>query len=99
MPSAQYSTYEGLYAEALGLISSTQVMYTRAGSNLALQPLGSSATDKSIIPTYATYFYDTWHVKPSLTVTYGLGWNLEMPPYELKPSGIGGLQQPTNRHD
>src|ERR1017187_1737429 len=88
VPSAQYSTYEGLYAEALGMLSSTQVMYTRAGSNLALQPLGASDTDQSIIPSYATYFYDTWHAKPSLTITYGLGWNLEMPPYELKGSQV-----------
>ena len=22
-------------------------------------------------------------MKPSFTLTYGLGWNLEMPPYEL----------------
>ena len=88
VPSAQYSTYEGLYAEALGMLSSTQVMYTRAGANLALQPLGASATDQSIIPSYATYFYDTWHAKPSLTVTYGLGWNLEMPPYELNGNQV-----------
>ena len=88
VPSSQYSSYETLYAEALGMLSSTQVMYTRAGANLALQPLGTSATDKSIIPTYATYFYDTWHAKPSLTVTYGLGWNLEMPPYELNGNQV-----------
>jgi hypothetical protein len=86
VPSAQYTgTYgwQNLYSETLGILSSTQVMYTRAGSQLALQPLGTNAYDKSIIPTYATYFYDTWHAKPSLTVTYGIGWNLEMPPYEL----------------
>jgi hypothetical protein len=88
VPSSQYSTYEGLYAETLGMISSTQVMYTRAGSQLNLQPLGTNAFDKSIIPSYAVYFYDTWHAKPSLTVTYGLGYNLEMPPYELTGSQV-----------
>jgi len=88
VPASQYSSYEGLYAEELGMLSQTQVMYTRKGSNLALQPLGSSATDKSIIPLYSTYFYDTWHVKPSFTFTYGLGWNLEMPPYEINGSQV-----------
>jgi hypothetical protein len=28
------------------------------------------------------YFSDTWHIKPSFTLTYGLGWTLEMPPVE-----------------
>jgi hypothetical protein len=88
VPSSQYSTWETYYAEALGMLSSTQVMYTRAGSNLALQGLGTQATDKDIIPLYSTYFYDTWHVKSSFTLTYGLGWNLEMPPYELNGNQV-----------
>jgi hypothetical protein len=28
------------------------------------------------------YFSDSWHVKPTITFTYGLGWTLEMPPTE-----------------
>jgi hypothetical protein len=84
VPSSQYSSYEGLYAEALGIVSSTQVMYTRALPNLSPLPIGTPATDKSIIPYYSVYFQDTWHMKPSFTLTYGLGWNLEMPPYELQ---------------
>ncbi len=82
IPNSSNSSYETLYAETLGLLSSTQVMYTRTLPNLALGPLGTPATDKSVIPYYSVYFQDTWHVKPSFTLTYGLGWNLEMPPYE-----------------
>ena len=88
VPSSQYSTWETDYAEVLGMISSTQVMYTRAGPQLNLEPLGTNAINQSIIPSYSTYFYDTWHAKPSLTVTYGLGWNLEMPPYELNGNQV-----------
>ena len=86
--SSSISSYQTYYAELTGMISSTQVMYTRSGPQLNLQPLGASATDKSIIPSYAVYFYDTWHAKPSLTITYGLGYNLEMPPYELNGSQV-----------
>jgi hypothetical protein len=82
VPSSQYSTYESDYAYVLGLVSSTQVMYTRALPNLSLLPIGTAATEKSIIPYYSVYFQDSWHMKPSFTLTYGLGWNLEMPPYE-----------------
>ena len=82
VPSNQASTYENLYSEVLGIVSQPQVAYTRAGANLALQPLGSSAFDKSIIPTYNVYLSDTWHMKPTFTLIYGLGYTVEMPPYE-----------------
>lgn len=88
VPSSQYTTYENEYAYVTGMLSSTQVMYTRSGSQLNLEPLGTNAYNRSIIPTYATYFYDTWHAKPSLTITYGLGYNLEMPPYELSGNQV-----------
>ncbi|MGA7237491.1 MAG: carboxypeptidase-like regulatory domain-containing protein [Bryobacteraceae bacterium] len=88
VPSSSYSAYETAYSEVLGLLSSTQVMYTRSVPGLNLLPLGTPATDKDVIPFYSTYFYDTWHVKPSFTLTYGIGWNLEMPPYELNGSQV-----------
>ncbi len=83
VPSTSYASWESLYAEVLGMVSSTQVMYTRSLPTLSPLPIGTPATDKSIIPSYTTYFNDIWHLKPTFTLTYGLGWNLEMPPYEL----------------
>ena len=79
--SNQVSKWKGFYADALG-ISGAQVAYTRAGKNLSLQPLGQDAFDKSVIDTFNLYFSDTWHIKPTLTVNYGLGWLLETPPLE-----------------
>ena len=29
------------------------------------------------------HFTDTWHVKPTLTLTYGIGYGLALPPYEI----------------
>ncbi len=80
--SSSASSWNTLYAETLGIVSQPQVAYTRSGSSLNLNPVGSSAYDKSVIPYYSVYFNDSWHMKPSFTFTYGLGWNLEMPPYE-----------------
>ncbi len=71
-----------LAAAAYGMVTDSQVAYTRAGSNLALNPPLSPAFDKSTILFYNVYFSDTWHLKPSFTLTYGLGWTLEMPPTE-----------------
>jgi hypothetical protein len=83
VPSGQASNYANLYSEVLGLVNQPQVAYTRSGANLTLNPVGSSAYDQSIIPTYNTYVSDTWHIKPTLTLIYGLGYTLEMPPYEI----------------
>jgi hypothetical protein len=71
-----------LTAAALGIVSISQVAYTRSGANLTLNPIGSPAFDQSTIPYYNVYFSDTWHMKPTFTLTYGLGWTLEMPPVE-----------------
>jgi hypothetical protein len=75
-------TCDSLYANVLGVVSIASQTFTRAGSNLNLQPPLSNAFDKSTVPYYNVYFSDTWHMKPTLTLTYGLGWALEMPPVE-----------------
>ena len=72
------------YAAMLGIVSIAQVAYTRSGSDLALNPPLTPASDKSTIPYYNMYFSDTWRMKPRFTLTYGLGWTLEMPPVEAQ---------------
>jgi len=69
-------------AEVLGIVTAAQVAYTRSGPDLALNPPLTHAFDKSTILYYNTYFSDTWHMKPSFTLSYGIGWTLEMPPTE-----------------
>ncbi|HEV8148262.1 MAG TPA: carboxypeptidase-like regulatory domain-containing protein [Bryobacteraceae bacterium] len=77
------SNYVTLFNMATGVLNQTQVMYSRSGSKLTLNPLGTPGFDQSVIPSYDLYFNDTWHVRPSLTLSYGLAWNLAMPPYEI----------------
>jgi hypothetical protein len=71
-----------LMAASMGIVSISQTAYTRQGANLALNPPLTPAFDQSTIPYYNVYFSDTWHMKPTFTLTYGLGWALEMPPVE-----------------
>ncbi|MEI4861384.1 hypothetical protein Q8G41_27735, partial [Klebsiella pneumoniae] len=75
-------TTDRYMAAMLGIVTDSQVAYTRTGANLALNPPLTPAFDQSTIPYYNVYFSDSWHMKPSLTVTYGLGYTLEMPPTE-----------------
>jgi len=69
-------------AAVLGIVSASQIAYTRSGPDLTLNPPLTPAFDQSTIPYYNVYFSDTWHMKPTFTLTYGLGWTLEMPPVE-----------------
>jgi len=69
-------------AAVLGIVTDSQIAYTRQGPNLTLNPPLTHAFDQSTIPYYNVYFSDSWHMKPSFTLTYGLGWTLEMPPTE-----------------
>ncbi len=78
-PAGTYKTY---YNEVLGIVSQPQTLYTRSGPQLALQPLGTPMFDKSTVPLYNAYFSDAWHLRPSLTVAYGAGYTVEMPPVE-----------------
>jgi Carboxypeptidase regulatory-like domain len=77
-------TCDSLTAAALGVVSVASQMFARSGSNLSLLPPLSNAFDQSVIPYYNVYFSDTWHMKSSLTFTYGLGYALEMPPVEAQ---------------
>lgn len=79
---------QGLFSRGLG--SST--------TGLPLNPIGSCAISgvaatagclssppisaTSIIPTYNVYWTDSWRMKPKFTLNYGLGYTIEMPPYE-----------------
>lgn len=82
VPTSQISSYETFYTEILGIVSQPQVLQTRAGANLALQPLGTNLSDKVTTPYYNVYFSDTWHMRKNFTLTYGLGYQIEQPPTE-----------------
>ena len=96
VPSNQFGNWTTLFNEALGIVTQPQVVYTRAGDKFNLQPLGTQAFDQSIIPTYNFYFSDTWHMKPTFTLTYGLGYVLELPPYEINGKQIALVDKAGN---
>jgi hypothetical protein len=67
-----------------GFVTDTQVAntYTNSGGVLSLNPPFTPFSANSKVPYYNVYATDTWHAKPSLTVNYGLGYAIEMPPVE-----------------
>jgi hypothetical protein len=82
VPTNQQTNFNTYYSYVLGMVAQSQVVYTRSGANLQLGPIGASGFDKSVVPTYTVYGGDTWHLKPSITLSYGMSYGLEMPPYE-----------------
>jgi len=91
--TANVPNCSSLTAAALGILSVTSQAYTRSGINLSLNAPLTPAFDKSTIPYYNVYFSDTWHMKPTFTLTYGLGWTLEMPPTEANGKQILAVDQ------
>ena len=61
--SSALSSYPIMYNEIFGIVNQTQVMYSRSGANLQLNPLHTPGFDQSVVPTYETFFSDTWHVR------------------------------------
>jgi hypothetical protein len=79
---------DALTAATLGIVSISQVAYTRSGPNLTLNPPLTPASDRDTIPYYNVYFSDSWRMKKTFTLTYGLGWTLEMPPHEANGNQV-----------
>jgi hypothetical protein len=96
LAASSASNFLQYYTEVLGIVSQPQTLYTRAGNNLALQPLGTDFFDQSIIKYGSAYFSDTWHMRKDLTLVYGLGYQLETPPYEINGKQVLLVDQAGN---
>lgn len=59
--------------------------YTPAGTALAQ---GDPVRRRYALNDYEFYGQDAWHVRPSLTFTYGLRYLLEAPPYETNGAQV-----------
>ena len=76
------SHWNALYSDVTGMVDTTSVVATRSGADLTANPLGTPLHSYDIVQEYSLYFSDTWKIKPNLTLTYGLNWSLQMPPYD-----------------
>ena len=87
------TNWERDYSAIMGITTITQQAYTRSGSNLKLNAALTPAMDESIIPYYNLYFTDSWKLTPTVTLSYGLAWTLELPPYEVEGRQIELVNQ------
>lgn len=82
LPSSDVSSWNTYYSEVLGIVNQPQQLFTRSGPQLTLLPPGTPMFDQSTINNYNVYITDSWHIKPTLTLTYGFGYSVETPPTE-----------------
>jgi hypothetical protein len=59
--------------------------YTKTGS---LLPGGAPVQRRYANDEYAWYIQDQWHARPTLTLTYGLRYNLYSPPWEVNGNQV-----------
>jgi len=81
LPSNQNSNWNNLYAQVLGLVDAATILRAR-DAQLQLLPEGTDLKNTVRYNQATLYFQDTWHVRPTLTLTYGLAWAATVPPVE-----------------
>ena len=82
-PSDFGTNWNRAYISYLGLVDSATQVFTRDAN---LNPLGAGSLidQKSDVNSYEIHFGDTWRIIPSLTLSYGLTWSVQMPPNETR---------------
>lgn len=79
--TADIQTWDRLYAAALGIADNISVLATRDGSLNPL-PFGTPLIANANMQAYDLYGQDTWRIRPTLTLTYGLAYGWQTPPTE-----------------
>lgn len=79
--AADIQTWDRLYAAALGIVDNISVLATRDGSLNPL-PFGTPLIANANMQAYDFYGQDTWRIRPTLTLTFGLAYGWQTPPTE-----------------
>lgn len=73
--------WDRLYAATLGIVDNVNVLAVRNG-NLQPQPFGTPLLANTNQQSYDFFGQDTWRIRPTLTLTYGVGYGWQTPPTE-----------------
>ncbi|MEK6325635.1 MAG: carboxypeptidase regulatory-like domain-containing protein [Acidobacteriota bacterium] len=81
LQSGDVTRWNTLYAATLGIVDRATVLATRDGS-LKLNAPGTPLREEVKVNAFELFVNDIWRIKPSLTLSYGLTYNVQLPPTE-----------------
>ena len=81
LASGDATRWNRLFAGTTGMIDNTNVLVTR-DRNLNPLPLGSPLQANAYQNAIDFYFSDTWRIRPSLTITGGLNYQIQFAPVD-----------------
>jgi Carboxypeptidase regulatory-like domain len=79
--SGSASRWRTDYASILGIVERSQELLTRAPDFSPNTP-GVPLKQNTVVDSDSLYVSDSWRLKPSFTLTLGLNWGIQLPPYE-----------------
>src|SRR5229473_1494325 len=82
LPSSKNSIWDTQYAQTLAMLGTAAQLFVRGGNDFHLTG-AKTFSDTSLIDSYSLYYNDSWKIRPSITLNYGLEWGTQMPPYEI----------------
>jgi Carboxypeptidase regulatory-like domain len=95
LPSSLTSSWDSLYATTLGLMNDDNTFLVRNGQ-LQAQPFGTPIYMNALSYFASFYAQDTWRIRPSLTLTYGLSYSWQTP-YNLSNQEEAMLVDASNK--
>ncbi|HKA21675.1 MAG TPA: carboxypeptidase regulatory-like domain-containing protein [Blastocatellia bacterium] len=81
LQSGDVTRWNTLYSAMLGIVDRATVLATRNGQ-LELNAPGTPLREEVKVNAFELFANDIWRIKPSLTLSYGLTYNVQLPPLE-----------------
>ncbi len=81
LPSGEVTRWDRLYAASLGLVDNVGIL-TASDGKLNPLPFGTTLIARATLRSHDFFAQDTWRIKPSLTLTYGLSYGWQTTPHE-----------------
>jgi hypothetical protein len=79
--SGNKSRWRTDYASVLGIMERAQQLFTR-GPDFSPNAVGTPLQQHTVVDSDSLYLSDSWRIRPSLTLTLGVNWGVQLPPYE-----------------
>src|SRR5882762_6885186 len=81
LATSEVTRWDRLYAASLGLVDNVGIL-TASDGKLNPLPFGATLIARATLRSHDFFAQDTWRIKPSLTLTYGLSYGWQTTPHE-----------------